>query len=237
MGWTSDASGTWKSFMLRRPEHQQLSQHVVIENWVCDISDIHGFSASKSDLEYFSSTDEMVETNSRELITPISIAKLEANLAHDEIRIIHRAESGGDYFVRYRWDNRLWLMNDGGSHHTAAAKYISTRIARPVPISGTLYEYSLNPIAVDSLRRDFEIFVVGDHARSSIAFFEAMQAVRATWLWHPMPKVYEGSRAIYLPRNNKRSMKAAKVLREAQFVDMGELLSALAQPNEQDRSV
>ena len=163
------------------------------------------------------------------MIDELSLAKLEKNLAHDEIRILHRPNGGLDFFVRYRWDKRLWLMNEGGSHHTAAAKYIATRIKHPVPMSGRLYEYSLNPDAINSLRRDFEIFVVGDDACSGNAFFDAMRAVSATWLWHQMPKVFERSRAIYLPRDNKRSMRVAQLLREAGFVDLGAMLSTLAQ--------
>lgn len=228
MGWASEPGGGWRSFALKRPEHKQLSQCVVNENWTCDISDVHGFFDSKSDLERFTSMDEMVETNSREMIDQITLAKLEKNLAHSEIRIFRDLQSGSDYFARYRWDNRLWLMNSGGSHHFAAAKYIATRIGHLVPLKGRLYEYSLNASAITSLCRDFEIFAVGDSAAASNAFSNAMQSVDATWLWHPMPKVYEGSRAIYLPRKNKRSMSVARMLREAEFVDLGALLTSLA---------
>jgi len=74
-------------------------------------------------------------------------------------------------------------MNDGGAHHTAAAKYISARLGQRVPLDGTRYTYSLNALAVASLRRDFEIFVISDEdAHSAVAFFEAMRASRATWL-------------------------------------------------------
>lgn len=48
-----------------------------------------GFSSSKSELRDFSSTNAMVECNSREMIDSISHEKLAKNLSHPEIRIIH----------------------------------------------------------------------------------------------------------------------------------------------------
>lgn len=136
----------------------------------CDITDVHGFSASKSDLRDFGHTDEMVEANSRAMIDQITPAKLAENIAHREIRIIHNPDTS-DHFTRYLWDGRLWLMNDGGSHHMAAAKYIAARLRQPVTLTGKLYTYSLNAVAIASLRREFEMFVINDEPVIANAFF------------------------------------------------------------------
>lgn len=69
--------------------------------------------------------DDMVVRNSPEMIDEISPAKLAKNLAWDEIRIISHVDH--DYFATWAWDGRVFLMNSGGSHHFAAAKYIAAR--------------------------------------------------------------------------------------------------------------
>ena len=112
--------GRWQSFDVTRPEFTQIAHHKVEQNWHCDVVDIDGFSASKADLWAFSSTDAMAEARCQSLIAKVTPEQLARNLAHREIRIIH--SPGSDYFARYLWDGRLWLINDGGSHHTAAAR-------------------------------------------------------------------------------------------------------------------
>lgn len=227
LGW-KHSGGRWSSFYLERSEFAQIGQLEVLEDWAVDLAAIDGFGASKSDLYTFSSTDEMVESNSTEMISEITPQGLASNLAHSEIRIIHQPESN-DYFARFLWDGRLWLINDGGSHHTAAAKYIAARLGQPVNLKGALRTYSLNGHAIASLCRDFEMFVVNDDEPSvANAFFEAMQSFRATWLWHALPRPYhEGTKAILLPRNELRSMRVAAELRKAGFIDLGVYLTGL----------
>lgn len=227
-GWKADRDQQWRSFQIERPEYAQLGQREITSAWSCDITAIHGFSASKSNLAEFTSTDEMVETNSREMIDEISREKLARNLAHSEIRILN-SPTTSDHFKRYRWDGRLWLVNDGGSHHTAAAKYIAARLSEPVEFTGELYTYSLNPVAIASLYRDFEMFVINDHdATVSCAFFDAMRSCRATWLSHPLPRPYDGARAVLLPRSESRSMRVATEFHKAGIADLGAFLTALA---------
>ena len=109
----------------------------VIEDWQCEIQEVVGLGASKSNLTDFISLDEMVERNSQEMIINISEEGLHRNLSHDEIRIIHRKETS-DCFIKYLWDGRLFLSNSGGSHHFAAARYIASRIRQSVPLRGKL---------------------------------------------------------------------------------------------------
>lgn len=226
LGWKATSGSHYDSFYLRRPEYAQLSDEEIIDDWTCDISEVHGFSASKSDLCKFTSTDQMVETNSREMISEISPAKLAKNLAHDEIRILHREETS-DHFARYSWDGRLWLMNSGGSHHLAAAKYIACRLGIAVPLRARLNIYSLNAAPLAALQHDFEMFVISSDAECLNAFHDAMRAFKATWLWHHMPKPYDNARAILLPRTEGRSRRVADELRRANFTDLGAYLIGL----------
>lgn len=225
-GWRTAGGHHFESFSIMRPEYAQLGRCDVANDWTCDISDLHGFSASKSELRDFESTDRMVETNSREMISEISLQKLNENLAHPEIRIIHSPDI--DYFTRYRWDGRLWLMNSGGSHHTAAAKYIAARLRHRVPLTGKLYTYALHAPAIASLCNDYRIFVINDDGEIHNAFLKAMRAFRATWLWHSMPRQYDDAKAILLPRNERRSMRVADALDAAGIVDLGKHLQKLA---------
>lgn len=219
-GWGLRGKSRFGFIKLDRPEYAALATCEITLNWTCDISDIHGFCASKSVLSDFSSTDEMVETNSQSMISEITAEKLAQNLAHREIRIIHSPNTS-DCFERYAWDGRLWLVNAGGSHHTAAAKYIATRLGKPVPLTGKLYTYSLNAQAVESLLRDFEMFVIPDSAQFSNEFSDAMESFNATWFWHPTPHQLGKSRVILLPTQIQRSMTVADLLRQSAATDLG----------------
>ncbi|WP_144023164.1 DUF6685 family protein [Burkholderia sp. AU15512] len=225
-GW-KHVGGQYYGYEIHRPEYEQIGVKEVVKGWRCDISDVHGFSASKSDLSMFTSTDEMVERNSRDMISDITIEKLNENLAHQEIRILH-SEGTTDYFECYQWDRRVWLMNSGGSHHFAAAKYIAVRLNRRVPLQGSLNWYSIDGEKIASLRRDFEMFVIPDDAEFSNAFLDVMRGFRATWLWHEMPRPFNATRAILLPRTESRSMRVADEFRRAGVIDLGEFLSNLA---------
>lgn len=226
MGWKQRDSYSSGSFLLHRPEYAQLGQCQMTDDWRCDITDVDGFAASKSELADFTSTDQMVATNSRDMIDAITHEKLAKNLAHREIRIIH--SPGSDHFRRYAWDGRLFLINSGGSHHFAAAKYIAGRLPESVPLRGQLQTYSLNALAIASLRRDFEMFVISDATPISLGFHDAMVAFRATWLWHPMPRPFADAKAILLPKAERRSMLVAERLRRAGVADLGAHLAHLA---------
>lgn len=217
----------YRGYQIHRAEYEQICVETTVKGWWCDISDVHGFGASKSKLSDFSSTDAMVERNSRDMINEITLEKLAENLAHDEIRILHRKKTT-DHFACYQWDGRLWLMNSGGSHHFAAAKYIASRLPQRVPLQADLRVYALNEDAISSLRRDFEIFAAPNHATFSNCFFEAMRSFSATWHWHVMPVPFNHTRAILLPRSERRSMRVAEEFAKTGVVDLGRVLSDLA---------
>lgn len=226
MGWKQRDKHSYGSFILHRPEYAQIVQRAIVEDWGCDITDVQGFAGSKSELRNFTSTDQMVETNSPDMIESISPAKLAENLAHREIRIIHAP--GIDYFQRYAWDGRLFLINSGGSHHFAAAKYIAARLPQAVALRGKLVTHSLNALAIASLQRDYEMFVISDATPIRRGFHEAMEAFRATWLGHSMPRPLQNTQAILLPKAERRSMQVASLLRKAGVADLGAHLAHAA---------
>ncbi|ART57229.1 hypothetical protein CBP36_20190 (plasmid) [Acidovorax carolinensis] len=139
-----------------------------------------------------------------------------------------------DNFVRHQWDGRLFLENEDGSHHLAAAKYIAARLPERVRLHGTLKNYSLSTNAVASLRHDFEMFAVSGEQEVFNRFFDAMQSFRATWLTHSLPPPFDKEHAILLPKNEARSVKVARVLRQAGIADLGQHLTNLASAQVRD---
>lgn len=226
LGWRY-SNDRYHSFEVERPEYGQIGQIKDVQ-WECDIQDVHGFLYSKSELTDFANMEAMVETNSQEMIGEISEAMLLKNLAHREIRIIHNPNTT-DHFAHYSWDplQRVFLMNDGGSHHFAAARYIAKRLGKPVPLQGRLRSHSINSSAIESLLRDYDVYVISDETEISNAFHHAMEMFRATWLWHSMPKPYDNSRAILLPKTEGRSMRVSAALRDAKITDLGQCLRML----------
>lgn len=216
----------YRSFPMHRPEFEQIGHCEVTRNWACDIADVHGFSASKARLQDFNSTDEMIEASAPSMISEITYEKLQENMAHSGIHIVHK--TGTDFFVQYSWDDRFFLVNSDGSHHFAAAKYIASRLPCPVPLSGKLSTYSLNMPAINSLRRDFEMFIISGESTVWLGFQKAMEQFKATWLWHYLPRPYEKDKLLLLPRNEVHSMQVAEALHKAGATDLGAYLTDLA---------
>jgi hypothetical protein len=221
------SGGVYDGFELFRPEYEQIGTCEEIEHWEGELQQLQGFSASKAPLHEFSSTDDMIMACRPHLIADLSESAVRGNLAHNENRILHDPGTV-DHFAYFRWDGRLFLMNEGGSHHLAAAKYISGRIGMKVPLKGRLRIFGLNSAAVESLLRDFEMFVVADQADVACALHAAMHSVRATWLWHRMPPPFCEAKVMLLPRSERRSMRVASVLRRAGAADFGHYLRELA---------
>lgn len=218
--------GAYLGMERHRPEYARMELMEEQEDWVCDLAQVDGFSASKSTLRDFTSTDQLVEVRSREMIDRIDAAKLAENLAHPEIRILNRARTS-DHFYRFAWDGRLFLANAGGSHHLAAAKYIATRMGHKVELRGTLRTYALNEDAVQSLCGDYEMLVMPDSAALWNDTYDALHALRATWYHHPLPRHAGKGSVVLLPRSERRSMAAARDLHRAGWSSLNDHFKVL----------
>lgn len=227
-GWCyNQKRGGYSNCNLKQKELIEFGFCERVEDWQCDIRDVVGLSSSRSPLQEFKSLDHMIETRSPEMIEPITPEKLKENLAWHEIRLLNR-NPPSDYFERYSWDGRLFLLNDGGSHHFSAARYISSRINVPVPLKSRLYTYGINEFAIAGLKRDFEMFVVGWTAVINDDFHSAMKNFRAGYLWKHLPLPYGKEQCvIFLPKSDARSMKVASVLHQAGLFDFSKHLDEL----------
>jgi hypothetical protein len=226
-GWTYSPESLHKYGETRREltALQHLITTQLIKNWECEIQDVGGFSSSQSTLSEFKTTAAMVEHDSKEMIDEITQEKLDENLAHGQIRIIH--EPGHDYFQTWTWDGRVFLMNSGGSHHFAAAQYIAVRIGVRVPLQGEYHIQSINQIALADLRREFDIFVMSSIMAPKNGFHDALKAIQATYYWRDLPFPYHKQSAVFLPKTEKKSLRVAQILRAAGFQDLGLYLGNL----------
>lgn len=205
-----------------------LGRLVKYQHWQCEIQKIVGLSASKSDLTTFVSLDDMVETNSPELIGELTGRKLDEHLAHREIRLFNQLHAE-DHLARFAWDGRLFLMNGGGSHHFAAARYIAARIGRKVPIEATLYSYSLDPASVAALREIVDLYAIPRAASFFLALGEAVHAYGASYFWLDLPVPYGHAVAMLLPKQYKQAARISEEFRRAGAFDLGRHLALLAQ--------
>lgn len=221
-------AGTWTSFLMAIPEFDHFGQCESISNYVCDIQDVAGLAHAKTDLSQFTNLDEFIEKSYPQLVDDVSESNLLRNLSHREIRIGHELRpEPSDHFKRYQWDNRLLLVNDGGAHHFAAARYIAKKIGRKVPLNGRLNTYCINRHSVESLRRQFNILVINGDTSIQNRFADAMESFRATYLWRRLPFQQNTNRAIFLPKTETRSNIVATRLLAANAFDLGAYLETL----------
>lgn len=184
-GWTHCRTyGRYGSTSIECAPLLRVGSEMQIQRWRCDIQQVDGFSASKSELKEFAT---------------------------------------------WAWDGRVFLMNSGGSHHFAAAKYIAARLEQPVELTGTYKIYGLCEQAITELRREYGMFVLSHEPDAWLGFNEAMARFKATYYWKTLPRPHNHQRcAIFLPLKEKRSAMVARILKENNFQDLGAYLAGLA---------
>jgi hypothetical protein len=191
----------------------------VIDEWECDITQIGGMSCSKSRLRNFSTLDELVEQDSKEMIQEISKTMLNRNLDHKGIGIIHH-KNPVDYLSRHQWDGRIFLMNGDGSHHFAGARYIAKRLQVPYSIKGRLKEYSFNQKIINSLLSQYDLFVINGNSSAFGHFSDIMTKFLAPYCRVSMPEPFTAMKLIMLPKNKRRAMLVSSTMQEMNFFNL-----------------
>jgi hypothetical protein len=130
------------------------------KNYSIDISELDGFSNSKSPLNELRSIDEFVEKYCPSYIQLICIEQLKKMLNHYEIRIIHSLKTTSDNFLIYGWNDKLFLSNSGGSHHLAAAQYIAARLKEPVKLNAKIIFYTINQDNLNLFNEQYFAFII-----------------------------------------------------------------------------
>ncbi|MGI4801846.1 MAG: DUF6685 family protein [Janthinobacterium lividum] len=213
-------------------ELANLVRMAVDDNWTGDIQEITGISRSKSDVDNIPTLKDMVEKNCPEMIVDVSQAGLAKNLSHDEIRIIHQPPQGrSDHFQSYAWvPGRIFLINDGGSHHFAAARYIAAKVRQRVPLSGRLITYRLNRSAVKSLTARYYLFAVDEKYVYGTIAPEGARSLKAKIYLTGLPGPWDEQRQlVILPRDNKRSVRMANELERSGATNFAPVMQAAQQ--------
>lgn len=203
------------------PELLEFTEESQETNWTCDIRDVGGLDASTADIADYDSLDAFMEGGPQDLLQEIDDAGLQANLAHDEIRILRSdPKRKSDFFAQFYWQSdRIYLINDGGSHHFGAARYIAGKIGKKVPLTGVRRIYRIRPQAVSSLVDSYDIYAL-PYGPGYDAFHDAMNSFGATFATYPMPVHHDATLLVFLPTAERRSVRASAALRDAGVFDM-----------------
>jgi len=130
------------------------------KNYSVDISELDGFSNSKSPLNELRSIDEFVEKYCPSYVQIICVEQLKKMLNHYEIRIIHSPETTSDNFLIYGWNDKLFLSNSGGSHHLAAAQYIAARLKEPIKLNAQIIFHTINQAKLNLFNEKYVAFII-----------------------------------------------------------------------------
>lgn len=223
-GW-GRTQDTYQGFSIEVPELITLCHHERIEAWECDIRQVEVLSNSKSSLSDFSHLDDFALRCCNGYLDQASAEQIMLNLAHSEVRIMQ--PDRGDFFTLYGWDGRVCLMNSGGSHHFATARYLAGECLQPVPLSGLMHIYTLNPVAIFALTQRFSLFSISSDNLIWYPLVESLRAMKATWLLGELPRPHSGGKVLLLPRDESRAVGAARALHAAGIPDLGQHLRDL----------
>ncbi|MED0168972.1 hypothetical protein RCU48_08270 [Escherichia marmotae] len=211
------------------PEVQNLISKEDIPHFSCDITDIQGISTSKSEEYDIGDIYEFPLLRCPGLVTPVNEEHLRENMQYWELRL-HRMR-----FAEYPWTERkLYWLNEGGSHHFAAARYQACRLGISVPLTGRLSRFHVNMQMVSALCQQWHLFAIPADERLA-CFFRAMIAFECPFGNSELPRnmhntIKSGVRLklVWLERGHTKADIVADVLATAGFPDFGGQLKLLA---------
>ncbi|MFR9719074.1 DUF6685 family protein [Aeromonas diversa] len=218
-GW-GRINGEYQGHTILNDALANLCEQAQFDEWTCDIRQVQVLSASKSPLDDFSDLDDFAKARCQGYLDDPSPENIANNLAHGEVRIMHPGSS--DYFLYHGWDGRICLINSGGSHHFATARYLAGVSQQSIELKGRLKGYLLNRAAVLALTDKYELFAITKDPLIWHELFESLRALQATWYAGDLPRPHSEGRALLLPRDDHNSMTVARVLRQAGVPDLGE---------------
>lgn len=223
--WSPDSHG-YTCRLVEHPALQALGTQERLESVTLDIRDIQGLGAGKGIEDGYDSLDAFATQACANLITPVAAATLQKNLDWSEVRITD--PGGGDFFVAFTWDGRIFLANSGGSHHFSAARYLALQLGTPVPLTAALYIHGIHLPALKELGREYALFAVPHEPRIYNAFHVAMQTYRFPYGIASITPSIATHKAVFLPKADPRTAHLAALFREAGLMDLSALLFRLA---------
>lgn len=202
----------------------------------CDIKDVDGLSSSKSPLHDFASMEQFALACCAKEIGPGTPEQFSVAIAHKGIRHIHNSGFKQLYcFYRHAWDERLFMPNEDGSHHFAAAQHLARKFGIDYELQAPLRTVRLNVSALNDLERRFHMYVISDDAlgamRSAVTVGYGVEYYEQSL---PLPRLSEFSGqnivkpiAILIPISSKKADAVARLLQEHGITNLASVLSKM----------
>lgn len=192
-----------------------LMEHKRIPGMTVDGRQLDGMRGGKSSNIWHSSIDAfglnfidyLNRTRPDEPRLEIDAESLRRVSDHSEIRLMN----GGGYsdtLSMWAWDDRLFAINAGGSHHLAAAIHIAARIGAPLPLTGDLWLCRFNEQAAQWLLDTFHLFLIPSRASNGFGQYARLIVGAAACLALP-PRLCDGH-LLAIPKGTPRSTFLAK---------------------------
>ena len=207
---------------------RQITKKEVVENFKCDLGDVEGLSASKSDLRRYATLRDFALAECHPWCNDHRPEVVRKNLLHHEVRITKSPPFNSDYFVTHAWDGRLFLANAGGSHHFATAWHIAKEINLAVPLQGRLYRYSLRRDVVNDLLRSVRLLAAPAELTENKLWRRALQKCDVLLAYILPPDPCRGSVILAFAARNPRSSAVAETLAMNGAEDLGTRLQFIA---------
>lgn len=230
LDYRSPDSGSYRLCLesIYMPDVENLINEECIDGFRLDISDIGGISASKSGMHDIADIDDFPLIRCRDFVEPVSAEHLRDNMDHYEIRLDDMR------FIDFTWTKRrIYWINAGGSHHLASARYQSTRLGIPVPLTGRITRFKINRDCIRRLREHWDMYLLPKNKVFG-PFFKAMNAFMCPFGQSELPRHFHCPSepehelcVIWLRKDILKANAVAFTLKEAGFPDFGQELERL----------
>lgn len=161
-------------------EISELVQFEYYEYFQCDIKEIHGIAASKSDGIPYNTIKEFSERGCSRFLSD----GFDENINWQEIRL-------NDMQFQYKeWANKnYYWINSGGSHHFAAAwkNAHDEERGRNFTLSGQLSKMTVNKLSLFSLSHKWDMYIM-DRTTTYCEFLDAMDDFKCSFGVCPIPR-------------------------------------------------
>ncbi len=213
-------------WQLRHSLSSLISQNQ-FSNFPCDIREISGFSSSKSEGIPFESIERFIEVQAPAYIKNMSVAGMEDNLTHKEIRIISEPSTTTDRYVYLGWLGRIFLTQVGGSHHMGAAVYIAKKLGVSRIVPANLTTYQINPAASQELISPYHMLIVPRPRMTAFTLHSILRDIGIRYAIGHVSVYGTGlnPEILFFPKTSRLASRAADILRSKGLVCVNELLS------------
>ncbi|MFV7771621.1 DUF6685 family protein [Shewanella marisflavi] len=197
-----------------------------IDRHSINIREIDGLSSGKCIPSNFETLDDLAidRIDTLHKLPKDPEAALVEALKHPEIRLIHSTLS--EPVIKMAWDCRSYLMNSGGAHHFAVARYLAEKLGKSADLNyecSYFAECSLDPVAIREIQQAYNLVVVKQDAICEFTDFLNDfhgHCYRTNFL-------EEYAQLYIFPRDNAQMNAIAEGLKEIGHLDANKLLSDL----------